>query len=583
METGISSRETNVEVPAVGPAAAVDPFRDRPSLTTTDVQSHSHPTRKYQRGKIKWSSAAFIGTILLVLGTTSTVVLHFMDNTAVHPCSDITQCGPTTFESPLIQHLGISFGQAGALIIFVLDKYVLRHGKESQTFFYALTNGVRISSPSSISAITEQSGKETFTKDRQVFALRRAPIAVWLLPAIFDYAEMLLVLNTVGPLSSQARQMIRNAQSFWSAFIATVYLGQSFKVAVWMGICVIFLGLCLAGWTPHWLEYKDDTGGGMVVLGAVLTTIGTCSAAFRWIIQERLARVYHFSVFECIGWCGLYESVFALVGVCIAYWTDTGNIAEGLYLLTHSKVLGLLFLLFIVTVLAMAVVGAMLAQVASSLLTSTILSVRQCSVWLVLVLTTSQRADWSNSVGLVLVALGYGVWNNFWFGSIITPPAYRWLAQYLTFTRREWMCTCICYCPHIPSHYTSAKRNKDENASDGSQMRALRSLNQDSDCMEAGYRQSDPPVMHLAVVALAGGGGGPGGALAAAQQVQMLRLASTIQSARIDEAKSKDSQRSGSTTSMSCSRMSQTGDCWIYVDKEAEWSEADLLGGYRLQ
>eukprot|EP01054_Gregarina_sp_Poly1_P008825 Gregarina_sp_Poly_1__8824@NODE_52_length_17545_cov_128_515219_g44_i0_p4_GENE_NODE_52_length_17545_cov_128_515219_g44_i0NODE_52_length_17545_cov_128_515219_g44_i0_p4_ORF_typecomplete_len564_score56_10TPT/PF03151_16/3_6e14SLC35F/PF06027_12/3_5e14UAA/PF08449_11/2_9e13CRTlike/PF08627_10/6_8e03CRTlike/PF08627_10/2_3e09CRTlike/PF08627_10/85Nuc_sug_transp/PF04142_15/2e03Nuc_sug_transp/PF04142_15/3_4e09PUNUT/PF16913_5/0_0012Neurensin/PF14927_6/0_92Neurensin/PF14927_6/4_5e02Neurensin/PF14927_6/1_3e04_NOD len=524
---------------------------DRSSSSASSVSSSHRDesttprrrTRRFRRAVgTNWTSGTIAAVILLAFGTVSVLVVNFMSEIRSPLCGDESdeRCESRHFEGAMLQQLGVSVGQVGALFIFLCDKFILRRGNAEQTCLYKLTNGTQINT--STSGTTDVSmTPRAFNKGPSaiVLPLRRAPILVWALPAVFDYGEVVLTLNALGPLNSEARQLIRNLQSLCSASIGALYLGQSYKVCVWVAIFTIVTGLTLTGGTTNLLDPDShDDPQIMIPVAMFLTLLGTASAAFRWIIQERLAKVYHYNVFESIGWCGVFECALTVIGILIAQWADIEDVLASVYQVTHSIGLGLWFIVFIVVILGMNIAAALTSQLASALITSTLLSVRQCPLWLILVIAGRRPPIWYHLAGLVIVFLGFLIWNNFW---IQVPPkgSSESVCWYVRLMERRWLCSCSCYCDLT---------QRDHPATDDS------TFFED----EASTVQGSPRSFDLLPVA----GGIP---LMAAQDLLSPHSRSTR--TRIFPVLDLDSSLSAETAASPIA----ADECWIYVTKEAEW------------
>eukprot|EP01055_Gregarina_sp_Pseudo9_P000182 Gregarina_sp_Pseudo_9__181@NODE_111_length_4201_cov_10_374580_g103_i0_p2_GENE_NODE_111_length_4201_cov_10_374580_g103_i0NODE_111_length_4201_cov_10_374580_g103_i0_p2_ORF_typecomplete_len525_score105_56Nuc_sug_transp/PF04142_15/9_9e20UAA/PF08449_11/7_4e18CRTlike/PF08627_10/8_4e18CRTlike/PF08627_10/1_7e03SLC35F/PF06027_12/5_3e17TPT/PF03151_16/2_3e03TPT/PF03151_16/3_5e08PUNUT/PF16913_5/2_9e07Mg_trans_NIPA/PF05653_14/2e03Mg_trans_NIPA/PF05653_14/3_3_NODE_111_length_4201_cov_10_374580_g103_i018803454 len=347
--------------------------------------------------------------LVIVSGVTNLLVLGWGVKQVIATCSDASDssCAPATFNSPFTQQLAHSLGQGLCLIVHALDRYLSRLllKKSPRLEFRSQVDGYLRDSPSPL---------------------------LWLLPAIFDFAEAVLTLFAGSVLNETVVQVFRNLNVAMTAAFAGCLIGVSLRVYHWVGIGFLTIGCTVIG-----LDGSGDGSRRIDMLGIFLTLIGTCLSSFLLVYEESVFRVYRASPFEAIGWIGFFEVCLSLFAFGIAHGAGIEHIDVVWFQLRHSATLRWSLAAFMLSVAVFTVSAICTTKLGGAIVTVILFATRQAPLWLMQVWLGWVPFRPQPLVGIALVALAFAVHTKVMrFGG--------WCPSVSKLLHKVWICRCRC-------------------------------------------------------------------------------------------------------------------------------------------
>jgi len=244
-----------------------------------------------------------------------------------------------------------------------------------------------------------------------------------------------MILYAMTMAHASTVQLLRNFNIIMCAFLTLFYLKRQLRIFHWMGVFVIFVGLCLTAFASFSNPDEEDFTQTESILGVVLTLVGTSFSSFQLIIEERLMRRYTASPFAAVGWMGIFGIVIGLAAQMLAQCTHLENFWSSWYQLSIDSNLIWGSVGFVISVAFFNASSLCITKLASSLLLAILMSSRGVLVWAAELCLGWNVFDWCSFCGMVLLTAGFFVYNH------MVPRS--WCGPYDRWADRELRCCVV--------------------------------------------------------------------------------------------------------------------------------------------
>eukprot|EP01054_Gregarina_sp_Poly1_P008822 Gregarina_sp_Poly_1__8821@NODE_52_length_17545_cov_128_515219_g44_i0_p5_GENE_NODE_52_length_17545_cov_128_515219_g44_i0NODE_52_length_17545_cov_128_515219_g44_i0_p5_ORF_typecomplete_len496_score61_03CRTlike/PF08627_10/9_8e21Nuc_sug_transp/PF04142_15/2_3e20SLC35F/PF06027_12/3e17UAA/PF08449_11/1_2e12PUNUT/PF16913_5/1_1e06TPT/PF03151_16/5_8e03TPT/PF03151_16/5_6e05Mg_trans_NIPA/PF05653_14/3_3e03Mg_trans_NIPA/PF05653_14/0_0011Atthog/PF18800_1/6e02Atthog/PF18800_1/0_58Atthog/PF18800_1/7_7e03DUF2970/PF len=263
--------------------------------------------------------------------------------------------------------------------------------------------------------------------------LRESPSPfLWAIPAILDFAEAILTLFAGSMLNQAVVQVLRNLNVVLTAAFAGCLMGVSLKLYHWLGILLLTVGCTLIG-----IDVSSSGSKRIEMMGVFVTFLGTSLSAFLLVYEESVFRVYRASPFEAIGWIGFFELWFTLFAFGIAHGMGMEQIDVVWFQLTQSLQLRASLTLFTLSVAVFTTSAICTIKLGGCILTVSLFASRQLPLWLAELSLGWTKFSPLPLVGIIFVALAF-VLHTSW------APWANCFPRLNTIANKVWVCRCRC-------------------------------------------------------------------------------------------------------------------------------------------
>ncbi|CAI2370311.1 unnamed protein product [Moneuplotes crassus] len=124
------------------------------------------------------------------------------------------------------------------------------------------------------------------------------------IPMLCDSGATALLMIAYINIPASIAQMMGGFVVFIVAIFSIIFLKARFFRHHWLGLCFVFVGICLVA-TAALIDKNGGDENGSVALGVILMVFSIAVQGSQFIVEEKLLSSYYLSPFKAVGWEGI--------------------------------------------------------------------------------------------------------------------------------------------------------------------------------------------------------------------------------------------------------------------------------------
>jgi drug/metabolite transporter (DMT)-like permease len=327
---------------------------------------------------------------MVLSGATLGVVLKLQNNVKV---------GEYYFEHPFFQCLTMFVGESLCIWMYLIEKRYLKKKYGS---------------------VEASPGMQHAIKNNMKTKINPLLLAI---PMSCDAAASTLLLIGYLNIPASIAQMMGGFVVFVVAIFSIIFLKRRFFRHHWLGLSLVFTGICLVAASA--LVEKGGDEKGNATLGVIMMVGSILVQGCQYIVEEKLLGDYYLSPMKAVGWEGITGTILFLIILPILQFIpcDGGicnhgrveNTHQALTMLTKSAPLVIFLILNIIFVAGMNGLGMVVTKYASAANRVVLQQSKVVIVWVFFLFYQGgghENFKWLQFAGFIVLLLGVLLYNE---------------------------------------------------------------------------------------------------------------------------------------------------------------------------